>query len=479
MMSEKRRLHPAAIFFTLVKTFKELIFTIGIWFFTLNEFGLTFFVIGICVIILVVLLFNVLSWYCYTYRVEEEELRVEYGILIRKKRYISKNRIQSIDLTQSIIHRLFKLVKVNIETAGSGTGAEASLKAVRLSVGEELREELKLVHKENPQMGGVTNEAEPKQPSQKITIKRLFLAGTTSGSIGVIFIIISALASDFSDYIPDDFYDNTVQTIISFGIMISAILSIVWLLLLWLVGIAGTMIKYGHFTISKNQDELLITRGLLEKKQTTIPLRRIQAVEVNESILRQPLGFVTLHAVIAGGSVEKGEEASTILFPIMKRSEVDDFLNRFLPGYVSKRNDLIGPPKQAKLFYVFRSSIVLLLAIIAIACLIPQFFWVPILVLFICFYVGLLRFKDAGFRMDGKQLTLRYRVFSRTTVILSHKRIQSFQRKQHVFQQKASVATVEASIVSTSDAGKHYKIKDLAIDDVLNLADWYSYREYF
>lgn len=480
MMSEKQRLHPAAIFFTVIKAFKELIFSIGIGFFALKDAGLIYFIIGACVLILGTVIFSTLSWYRYTYRIEEEELRIEYGIFIRKKRYISKNRIQSIDLTQSVAHRIFKLVKVKIETAGSGMGTEASLKAVRLPVGEAVREELKTLQKKTTETAE-TNETieEPKRnnPSQKITAKRLFFAGTTSGSIGILLVLFSFLFSELEQFIPDGYYENTFQTIVSFGIIIIAVLVLVALLLLWLLGIAGTMIKYGKFTITKNDDELFITRGLLEKKQTTIPLRRIQAIGIDESILRQPFGYVTVYAEVAGGSMEKGEDFSTILFPIMKRTEIDDFLNKFLPEYVSERNQLKGLPKQAKTFYMIRSTIILVLAIIAILFFIPQFIWAPIILLVLCMYMGMLRYKDAGFRINKEQLTLRYRVFNRKTVILYHKRVQSFERKQHLLQQKASLATVKASIVSKYGAGTHYKIKELAVEDVLYLANWYSYRD--
>lgn len=475
MMSEKQRLHPAAIFFTLIKTFKEIIFTIGIWFFALKDSSLVFFVIGTCAIILVALLFSILSWYKYTYRVEDGELRIEYGIFVRKKRYISKNRIQSIDLTQSVVHRIFKLAKVNIETAGSGTGTEASLKAVKLPVGKTLRVELKTFEK--LQQHESIEKTEPNQRSETITTKRLFLAGTTSGSIGIIFIIMSVIFSNLDQYIPDNYFENAFQTLASFSIIIIAVLVIVFLLLLWLVGIAGTMIKYFNFTVTKNKDELFITRGLLEKKQTTIPLKRIQAVGIDESILRQPFGYVSVYAEVAGGSIEKGEDYSTILFPIMKRTEVDNFLKKFLPDYVSERNDLIGLPKQARRFYIVRSTFLSIMVVIAMLFIIPQFIWAPIVLLLISLYVGLLRYKDAGFQINQDQLTFRYRIINRTTVILFHKRIQSFERKQDPFQRKALVATVEISIASTSGTGTHYKIKDLAVDDVMDLADWYSYRD--
>lgn len=70
-----------------------------------------------------------LQWLRFTYRIEDGEFRIESGVFVRKKRYIKLGRIHSIDISEGIIQRIFRLVKVNIETAG-GTQADAVLSAI-------------------------------------------------------------------------------------------------------------------------------------------------------------------------------------------------------------------------------------------------------------------------------------------------------------------------------------------------------------
>ncbi|WP_174615744.1 PH domain-containing protein [Virgibacillus ihumii] len=474
-MSEAKRLHPAAVFFNFIRIVKEAAFAIILGFITFKDNALMYFILASSVILIVMIIFSILSWYRYTYRVEDDELRIEYGIFIRKKRYISKNRIQSIDLTSSVVHRIFKLTRVNIETAGSSTGAEASLKAVKLSEGEALRHELKMVNTvdnaEEPEA------AEEDYPSSTISFKRLFLAGTTSGSIGVILAIVAAGSSELEQFIPDDFYDSTFEWIIGLGIIIMVVLGIIGLFLLWMLGIAGTMIKYGNFTITKMEDELFITRGLLEKKQLTIPMKRIQAVGIQESLIRQPLGYVTVFAEIAGGSMDKGEDFSSILFPIMKADEVEEFLQKFLPEYAGITNDLKPLPKRARKFYVLRSSILFLIITAVLAFVIPTFIWLPLIVLAVSTYLGILRHKDGGFRRDEEKLTVRHRIFSRNTITMYHKRVQAFEKKQHRVHVKQRLANVQLSIIGKMGMGKHFTVKELDESDVNQIADWYSYRE--
>src|SRR5699024_12105312 len=97
----------------------------------------------VTIFLILLIIFSVVSWLRFTYRVEDNELRIEQGIFIRKKRYISINRIHKIDVTADVIHRLFKLVKVQIDTASSGDGAEVNLSAVKITKAAKLRRALK------------------------------------------------------------------------------------------------------------------------------------------------------------------------------------------------------------------------------------------------------------------------------------------------------------------------------------------------
>src|SRR5699024_5164783 len=155
-------------------------------FFTLGTEGMEYFLIIVAIVLILFIPYSILSWYRFTYEVTEDELIVEHGILIKRKRYISKNRIHSIDLTQNILHRFLQLVKVQIETAGSGDGAEVFLKAIDLKDGEMLREHLKQTQEEESK---TSDENAPPNPQDQITARRLFITGTTSGSLGLLLAI--------------------------------------------------------------------------------------------------------------------------------------------------------------------------------------------------------------------------------------------------------------------------------------------------
>src|SRR5699024_4670803 len=115
--------------------------------------------------------------------------------------------------------------------------------------------------------------------------------------------------------------------------------------LILLLGTAGKMIKYSNFTIEKRENELFIKRGLLETKELTIPFDRIQAIGIEQSPIRQPIKFVRIYAVIAGGSFDKMEPFQ-VLFPLIHESEIEQFLNKFLPEYGQLETDFIPLSKR-------------------------------------------------------------------------------------------------------------------------------------
>lgn len=473
-MSEQKRLHPAVILFDIWKVLKEFLFFIIPGFVILSGKVLVYYLLILLGCFIIIIIFITISWYRYTYRIEKDELRIEQGIFVRNKRYISKHRIQSIDLTQSVLHRVLNVVKVEIQTAGGGKGAEALLQAVPKQEGERLRNDLK--HFSEPSIKSFEHER-PSRPSEKISNKRLWIAGSTSGGFGAVLAVLAVVFSKLEQIIPVEIVNNIVEWIMRTSIVLMSGFILILLFILWVLGVMGTVIKYGNFTITKDDDELLITRGLLEKKQLTIPLRRIQAIGMKENLVRQPLGYVSVFAKVAGGSLESGEDFSTVLFPIMKRSEVERFLQIFVPTHAEvEERPLLKLPKRARKYYLFRSMLPALAIMAGLLYAIPDYFGLSIVLVVCSIFFGSLQHQDGGFCLHGERLTIRYRTFSKVTMRIHRKRIQAFEMKQHKLQRLDNLATIKVSIIGMLGSGNHYTIKELDDEEARSIAEWYSFQ---
>src|SRR5690625_1762101 len=444
MMSKPKRLHPTAMIFKMLEMIKDSILgllPLAVLIFRDGFFSYIFLIlIGIAVIMIIS---SVVYWLRFTYEVKDDEIRIEQGLFVRKKRYISKNRIQSIDLTQSVIHRIFGLTKVQIETAGSDRDIDASLSSVQLHEGEWIRDELKS-NKLKEQVDDALNNFDfHPDPKREVTTKRLIIAGSTSGSLGVLLGLFGFLFSQLETILPENFYDEVFAFFLSLALKVIILLVIVVVLVLYLLGILGTVIKYGKFTITRYENELFITRGLLEKKQMTIPLKRIQAVGITESIIRQPFGFCTVYVEIAGGDVQEGSNTRTLLFPILKKSEVKSFLDEILPEYAHIPENLHAAPKRALPYYLVRALFIPVLALIATIIFIPEWSIIPLFVIILGAILGYLNYRATGYHLDKdlNELTLSYRSIGKETVLLNHRRIQSMTKSRHVLHRKQNLAS--------------------------------------
>ncbi|UOK58230.1 PH domain-containing protein [Bacillus sp. OVS6] len=186
MMSEPKRLHPASAILTFFKQLKDGIFPVIVLFFV-NDYKIYFF-IGLAVILIAMIIYSIISWMKYTYRIEENELRIEFGIFVKKKRYIPIERIQSINESAGIIQQIFGLVKLQLETAGGGAEAEAVLTAVTKE--EARRINTALAERKNemvdPDEAAMTIKEDKTYLTYKIGVKELLVAASTSSGIGVV-----------------------------------------------------------------------------------------------------------------------------------------------------------------------------------------------------------------------------------------------------------------------------------------------------
>ncbi|MFB1050012.1 PH domain-containing protein [Paraliobacillus sp. JSM ZJ581] len=475
-MSKPKRLHPISVIFTTVQTFrKNILGLLPIAILAIGDGMFFYLVLGIAVLFLLIIGFSVLTWMRYTYQVEEDQLRIEHGVFIRKKRTISKHRIQSIDLSQNIIHRLFGLTKVQIETAGSDQEIDAALHAVTIQEGKQLHDQLKYKKEVEIQHTGDIVE-KVNDPSRQVKITELLIAGSTSASFGFIIGLIALGFSELEVIIPDSFYNQASAWVVNLTMEAIIVMALIFFIIVWGLGILVTLLQYWDFTITRYEKELFITRGLLEKKQMTIPLKRIQAVGIKETVVRQLFGFSTVYVEIASGELNTNGDMKTLLFPLMKRKEINAFLAEILPEYHLPTEKNVKLPKRALPYYLIRTAIIPLIGLIVVAFLAMDWIVVALVFFALAIVLGYFQYRSTRYQLSDNQLMIQTRVVNNDILLLKHRRLQSFAVKQHFIHHRHNLASIDTAILSKL-AGRHIILKELEVESALQLADWYSYKK--
>ncbi|WP_347861162.1 PH domain-containing protein [Salimicrobium sp. PL1-032A] len=462
-MSEQR-LHPAAIIFQFIRSLKDIALgLLPVLLFTLRGETLRYAVAGIVILLLLLLLLAVWRWMRFSYTITGDELHIKQGIFIRKERRISKNRIQSIDLTQSLIHRLFGLTKVQIETAGSDENVDASLAAVVFSEGERVQNELKADYRMNMEEKEDTSK---EYPSETTGYGKLALAGATSDNAILIFGLMWLLYSQANQIIPEGTYEQATAWVLSLALQMIVVIVLSSIVIVWGVGVLWTMVKYAKFTITRYERELYMTYGLIEKRQRTIPVHRIQAVIVKENLLRQLFGLCYVYVEVAGGVSNGKMEGSTVhLLPLLTRQRVPAFLETYLPEYSREEPQLKRPPLRSLPYYVWKGLFLVLIAVVVVFYVAPSWIMVPVAALPIFIGWGWLCWRTAGIKADDTFLNLSFRTIGRETITVKQRRLQAFEKRENWLYRRQHLATIDVAILNNT-AGRHFTVSALEEIDV-------------
>jgi putative membrane protein len=484
MMSEHKRLHPISAVANFVKQLKDLIVPF-VFLFVLNNRGeKTGFwdympVISMAAVLVFVLVTGIVKWLRFTYRLEEGELRIEYGLFVKKKRYIPIDRIQSLNFSEGILHRPFGLVKIKVETAGSSNPreSEAELTAILKEEAIELEEMIyreKKGHTVTEDLSGETTETmKDESPFFNLSSKDIWVLATTSGGVGVIISGVFVFLSQFNEFIPYEAVYDELAVFVKSGVFVVSVMAFLGLLVAWLLSIAWTFIIYGDFRIKIVDDHIVMTRGLLEKKQVTVPLNRVQGIRVVENPIRQLLGYCTVHIENAGGSVLEKDSTSIKLFPIVKKKRIPGLLNDLFPDYVI-HDDFKRLPERSLRRYVFRQAIWVVVPTAAVCFMYwPYGLWVGLLI--IPFGIlGYYQYRAGGWKIVDGQLSLQYRGVLKNTMHIKKSRIQSLDTHESWFQTRKDLGSLRTTIKS-GETGYASPIRDLEKKDLQTIASWFSH----
>src|SRR5215211_4522201 len=462
-MSSEKHLHPVAMLVGAIKSVRRwgsgLLFP-GIVLLLSQGFSLRMVVLFLLVILVgaaLAALWGFLSWRATTYAVTDNSFRLRQGVFQKNERTIPLEHVQSVDSVQGIIQRVFGVVEVRIETAGGGgSEPDASLAALDWDAAQTLRREIEGSKRErSEQTTGPTI-------LRRLSTRDLLLAGATSGQIGLAFSVLAIGFQFLDNFFPEDLARRLVETLSPNWLMVVLILVPAGALLAWLLAIAGAVLAYSGFTLSREGDFLYIKRGLLERREATIPLSRIQAIRISEGLLRQPFGLASLRVESAGYGEDAG--VSTMLFPLLLRNEVEELLAAAAPEFAGA--PAIEPlPRRSRRRYVFRSTFLCMIIAIA-AALVSFLVFQSALGLLGIFLIppaaayGWLCYRDAGWAFEEDRLVVRHRSLGRKTAIAPQGHLQSRGVVSSPFQRRVRLATFLAEVASGS-GGSVLRVKDL------------------
>ncbi|MEO8366376.1 MAG: PH domain-containing protein [Pseudoxanthomonas sp.] len=339
--TSERRLHPWSWLFVLVQQLKQFIVPLAalLVFGSRGAGGGFWGSIGPLIAVGVLVAVSLLQYFTYRYRIGRDGLSIRDGWLHRNLREIPYSRIHNVVLHQSLLHRLFGVAEVRLESAG-GQKPEAQMRVLRLDQALALES----LVKHRGQMPDAVAQAGTDDTLLSLSTAEVVRLGLVSNR-GMI--VMAAAFGGAWQLFPDRVVANLFE---HYGRQLSGYAShfqlgwittvlavlcmvVLALLLLRVLSVLLALVQYYGFRLSEEQRRLTVQRGLLAKLRTSVARRRIQAWTLHEGLLHRLLKRRSLHidTAVAEKHDQTGAGALKELAPIATAEACDGLIQRLLP----------------------------------------------------------------------------------------------------------------------------------------------------
>jgi putative membrane protein len=244
---------------------------------------------------------GVLRYLTTSFRIGEQQLELRRGLLSRNVLTAPLDRVRTVELTSTPIHRVLGLARVQIGTGSASKSGDERFVLDSLGLEEARRLRVRLLHRV------VEEEAGPDQPDQvlmRLDPGWVRYAPLTTGGI-VIALGSLAFLSQFADnairaLARQGTLRERVHELPLWGALLSGLVAAV--VVVSLLAILGYVLTNWGFTLSRDPGghTYHVRRGLLTTRETSIERERVRGLEIHEPLGLRLAGGGRLAAIVTG-----------------------------------------------------------------------------------------------------------------------------------------------------------------------------------
>ena len=433
-------------------------------------------------------------WFGTKYQVTADRVFIKRGLLSPKVLSAPRSGVRSVDLTAHVIYRLLGVAQVKIGTGRNDKhdGENFKLDGLNVADAEALRTLLLSTSSATPTPSPSSSSAPAAQTpataaadvheTEIVRLRKSWIrfAPLTLTGLVILGVLVGALTQTEHDAgvaltslgpVHTGIHDVSRMSLAE-SIPIGAL---VILLLLVVVSVLGYVAVFWNFRLVRTgRGSLLVTRGLLSTRSTTIDEFRLRGVEISEPLsLRVAKGARCL-AITTGLRVGGGaERGGSVLLPPAPRVVADRVAAEILGVPVElARTELIEHGPAARRRRELRATVPILVLYIAVTVLLLVLsarlpYWLLITLPLAC-VLGLLlardRYRGLGHRLVGDWIVLSTGSLVRRRSILNVHGVIGWRLRQTWFQRRRGLVTVT---VTTAAGKQRYSAPDMPMAEAL------------
>lgn len=345
----ERRLHPLSWLFVLLQQLRQFILPLlALLIFGRGDRNELWPLVAVGVLAALA----VWRYYTYRFRIDSDSLQIRSGVLQRSLRQIPFARIQNVALHQSLLHRIFGVAEVRLESAG-GVKPEAEMRVLKLEDALALEAIVRRSRSgaartaaavaATPGAPGTVDTAQHDAGEEllRLSFGDVIRVGLISNRgmvvVGGAFAAVYQMNGKLVSNVIEDWGRVLFGVVDEYsrGHEAMALISMALFLfvLLRLFSVLLAILQYSGFRLEEHGRRLTLERGLLTRLRTSTPRRRIQAWTLREGVLHRLLGRRTLEvstAVLDNGSDQQPRSLRDIA-PVATPERCDALIRHLAP----------------------------------------------------------------------------------------------------------------------------------------------------
>lgn len=460
----------------------------------------------------------ILNWYLFSYILSDKEIIIRSGILNKQTRHIPYIKIHNVSISQNFLQKIFRIARVSLETAGDNK-TEGELRYLTYQNAEVIKNQINrlaqdlqttnnnvennqlqnkvgesgefdefdensttmLVNDENQEnknnnyaaknVNQINNKEQEEREIFSLNNKELIKFSSIRAR--PIFLVVAFWAANLINQLNifggsgfiEDFEQNYINNISNYGtfeqVLIFTLSFIGILFLSWLMDFVITFNSFYNFNLKRFNNKFIIKTGFTTTNQSTIPINKIQLVQIKTNLLKRYFNFYTLFLDTAGFDSTKNK-TSEVVVPFARYERILDIIKEFLNLEENYQILKISPK------VILRRTIKLEILLIIIASLFVYLFNYYFLIMLaltpLIYYYNYLYFKNFSYSTNDKFIIIRRGVYFKSELIIPIDKIQSVSQVSNYFQRRLGLSNI---IIDTAanDTFSKATIPDLDKED--------------
>lgn len=476
----ERRLHPWSWMFVMVDGVRQFVLPLAVLVFFGGRSEDKYQLYGAGAVMVALALVSVWRYFTYRYRIDGDSLRIRSGLLERESRQIPFSRIHDVSLQQNLLHRLFGVAAVKLESAG-GNKPEAEMKV--LAYADALALERLIRHRVPVDPDLATARAH--DPDAEVSGQTLLALPTGEiVRLGLIsnrgMVVVAGAFALAWQVFPDGYIVDLVRdawhgasgyvvpgqrNAAGLGIAALALIALA-LALVRALSVLLAVVRYHGFRLSEHGRRLTVERGLFTRVRASVPRRRIQAWTLRETVLHRLFRRRTLHVDTAASQTDAHQPKPLHdLAPVATPAACDALVQRILP-------DVSWPPSawsplhpRAWLRLLLMDALFGVVVVAAATWFLGAWGLLALLWLPWAWLVARRHAARAGYAIDAQVIAVREGWWSRHWRFAELDKIQSLQLRRSPLDRRTGMASVWLDTAGAGALSPALRIRHLALAD--------------